>query len=121
MKTLICHGCGSEKKVYIFPREFCCKDCGAVNVVPLGEGTSNEPIGCIPPKGFEWTLPAGVKADPTDKKIYITAQGSEMTKKEFMDVFGCDPDIMRTAMRKLGIEGVEGFKNLSTLGKKGPK
>ena len=116
-KTLKCHGCGSVKETNKNPKEFVCKNCGAVNMVPEGDGTSLAPLGCTPPKGFEWTLPSGKQTDPSGKTIYVTAQGSMMSKKEFIETFGCDPDIMLRKMREMGVKGVKGYKNLSTLGK----
>jgi len=93
------------------------KSCGAVNKVPEGDGTSLAPLGCIPPTGFEWKLPSGKQTDPSGKTIYITAQGSMMSKAEFIDTFGCDPDIMLRKMREMGVNGVKGYRNLSRLGR----
>ncbi len=118
MVKLICHGCGDEKNPSVAPKEFVCSICGAVNIVPVLSGTHPEACGCLPPTSFEWRLPLGVNTDPMGVKHYKTAQNTEMTKEEFINAFGCDPDIVLERMRELGIEGQEGFVNLSTLGKK---
>lgn len=111
MVTLRCHGCGREAKTDNPPKEFVCKVCGAVNVVLQIAETSSEACGCLPPTGFEWTLPAGMKEGPGGR-IYITAQGTEMTKQEYIDAFGLDPDIAREWMRKMGRDGKKGFVKL---------
>jgi hypothetical protein len=98
MVILKCHNCGSEKEVKSPPKEFVCKVCGGVNVVPATDGTSSEACGCIAPTGFEWTLPAGKIKSPAGI-IYVTSQGSHMTKKEYIDAFGLDPDIALEYMR----------------------
>jgi hypothetical protein len=116
MVILKCHGCGREAKTDRPPKEFVCKVCGAVNVVPDTD-TASEACGCLPPRGFEWTLPAGVKERP-DGKIFITAQGTEMSKAEYIEAFGIDPEVAKAWMEKMGHEGKPGFKNLSTLGRK---
>ena len=114
--TLKCHKCGEEKETELHPKEFVCKNCGAVNVVAY-DNSSEDSAGCIPPTSFEWTLPAGVMEGPTGK-TYVTAQGSHMTKEEYIDAFGLDPDMAINWMRKMGEEGKEGYFNTSTLGKR---
>jgi len=96
MVTLKCHNCGSERETDNPPKEFVCRICGAVNVVPLIDGTAGEAAGCMPPTGFEWKLPAGFKGpnDPAlGEKIYITAQGDEMTRQEYIEEFHIDPEL----------------------------
>lgn len=95
---LKCHNCGSEKEPVTVPKEFVCKVCGAVNVVMLNDGTADSAGGCIAPTGFEWTLPAG-KLDGPAGTIYVTAQGTHMTKVEYIETFGLDPDIALAYMR----------------------
>jgi len=114
---LKCHGCGEEKETELRPKEFVCKNCGAVNVVEYSDRSSEDSAGCIPPTGFEWTLPAGILEGPMGK-IYVTAQGSHMSKEEYIDAFGLDPEITRDWMKKMGTEGKPGFFNTSTLGKR---
>ena len=116
MVKLKCHNCGREIEVETPPKEFVCT-CGAVNVVPTFDGTGDAACTCLVPTGFEWQEPAGVKAGPGGK-IYITAQGTEMTKDEYIKAFKLDPDLALAYMRELGREGKEGYTNVSTLGKK---
>jgi hypothetical protein len=95
---LKCHNCGSEKETDSPPKEFVCKVCGGVNVVALTDGSADQAGGCIAPTGFEWTLPAGKLSGPAGT-IYVTAQGSHMTKAEYIEAFGLDPDIALEYMR----------------------
>ena len=99
MVTLKCHNCGSEKETDKPPKEFVCKVCGGVNVVPLTDGTADQACGCLAPDGFEWTLPAGKKTSAVGETVYITAQGSMMTKSEYIEAFGLDPEIALAYMR----------------------
>lgn len=116
MVTLKCHGCGREAETDNPPKEFVCKVCGAVNIVPEFDGTASEACGCIPPRGFEWRLPAGINRSVSGEVEVITAQGTKMTREEFLEAFGCDPVIVYENMRKLGREGMPGFFNTSSLG-----
>ena len=99
MVILKCHNCGSKKETDSPPKEFVCKICGGVNVVALTDGTADQAGGCIAPTGFEWTLPAGKKTTAVGKTMYITAQGSEMSKAEYIEAFGLDPEIALAYMR----------------------
>jgi hypothetical protein len=111
MVTLRCHGCGREAKAEKLPKEFICKVCGAVNVVPQNAESAIDAAGCLPPKSFEWTLPAGFKEGPAGK-IFVTAQGSEMTKQEYIEAFGIDPEIALIWMKKMRSEGKSGFTKI---------
>jgi DNA-directed RNA polymerase subunit RPC12/RpoP len=90
---LVCHNCGNSIEVENVPKEYVCKKCGAVNVVLQRSELYGEALGCIPPTSFEWTLPAGVMVDAVGRKTYVTAQGSYLTKEEYIRDFGFDPDI----------------------------
>jgi len=118
MSKFKCHNCGRqvESDKLTKDTEWVCT-CGAVNVVPLLDGTGDDAVSCLAPTGFEWQLPSGVLEGPRGK-IYITAQGTQMTKDEFMTAFKVDPDLALEYMRKLGEEGKPGFFNTSTLGRK---
>ena len=96
--TLKCHNCGAETELEKKPKEFKCLVCGAVNVVPLTDGAADQACGCIAPTGFEWTLPAGKLSGPSGT-VYVTAQGSHMTKAEYIEAFGLDPEIALAYMR----------------------
>lgn len=98
MVTLKCHNCGREVEKDDPPEEYVCKGCGAVNVVPTFDGTGDAACTCLAPTSFEWQLPAGKLTGPKGP-IYITAQGSHMTKAKYIESFGLDPDIALEYMR----------------------
>lgn len=111
-----CHGCGEEKESDKIVKEFCCINCGAVNVVILNPEGYENACDCIAPKGFEWSMPSGELEGPKGK-IFVSAQGTTMTKEEWINAYGVDPEITRAWMKRMGIEGREGFANLSNLKK----
>jgi len=119
---LTCHGCGRTIDTELKPKEFVCNLCGAVNVVKYVEEGGLTAASCIPPTGFEWKEPSGVLEGPSGK-IFVSAQGTYMTKKEWMEAYGVDPEINLTWMRNMGKTGKEGYANMSTMadrkGKKG--
>jgi len=114
-RVVKCQGCGRKVEIPEDLPEFFCQVCGACNIVPDGNGTFENPLDCIPPKRFEWKLPAGKTVSASGETIYITAQGSHVTKQQFKDMYKCDPELVLKNMRRLGIDGIEGYKNLSTL------
>lgn len=95
-----CHNCGEVSKFETPLKEFVCQHCGAVNVVPdVPDRTSDEPLGCLAPTSFEWTLPAGRIESVTGQIWYVTAQGTHMTRPEYIAAFGFDPEIALKKMR----------------------
>ncbi|MCX8207696.1 MAG: hypothetical protein N3G75_07690 [Methanothrix sp.] len=70
-----------------------------MNVVPVYKGTSDEELGCIAPTGFEWQLPAGKIGNPVLGFKYITAQGTQMTREEYLATFKIDPEVALQYMR----------------------
>lgn len=119
MVTLKCANCGETTELSLMPKKFVCPVCGVLNT-PQSEnaGTGDEACGCILPTGFEWKLPVGVFETPSGK-LYATADdGTKLTKAEWIAAFGSDPDILKEWMTKMGKEGADGFKNLSTLRQK---
>ena len=109
-----CHGCGRTLETDKHPKEWCCSLCGAINVVNYVEEGGVTAASCVPPKGFEWKEPAGVLKGPRGK-IYVSAQGTHMTKEEWMEAWGVDPEINLRWMRNMGKKGEEGYANMSTL------
>ena len=109
-----CHGCGRTLDTDKRPKEWCCSLCGAINVVNYVEEGGVTAASCIPPKGFEWKEPAGVLEGPSGK-IYVSAQGTHMTKEEWMEAWGVDPEINLRWMRNMGKKGRKGYANMSTL------
>jgi hypothetical protein len=119
MIELRCHGCGRVAETDTPPKEFVCRVCGCVNIVPDLEDSSDEVCGCIPPKGFEWQEPGGIFMNAATGEITVTsAQGTPMSLKEFINTFGFDPVIAMKRMYELGMNGLPGYVNLSTLGKR---
>ncbi|MCX8207422.1 MAG: hypothetical protein N3G75_06280 [Methanothrix sp.] len=96
---LKCHNCGSEADFKIMPKEFVCSVCGAVNVVPQISEAADEPLSCLAPTGFEWQLPAGKIGNPVFGFKYITAQGTQMTREEYLATFKIDPEVALQFMR----------------------
>lgn len=96
---LKCHNCGAGVEFSTAPKEFVCPVCGAVNVVPVYTGVSDEELGCLAPTGFEWTLPTGKNGNPITGFEYVTAQGTHMTREEYIQTFGVDPEIALQYMR----------------------
>lgn len=119
-----CANCGTVSDE--LPEEtkgFICKNCGAMNI-PQSEdaGSGDEACGCIIPTGAEWRLPSGeFKVFPTSENPegleYTTAEGKRFTLREWIRDFKTDPRIAREWMKNNG-KGVDGFVNVSTLGRK---
>ena len=119
MVDLKCASCGGITPLPAMPKKFLCKSCGAPNT-PVSEnyGTSDQACGCILPTGFEFKLPAGVIGEGKNL-MYITPDNSEtLTRIEWIECYGYDPKAKLEEMRRRGEEGVPGFTNLSTLGRK---
>jgi hypothetical protein len=116
---LKCAGCGFINELPAMPKKFLCKNCGAPNTPqPEGAGFADEACGCILPLGFEWKLPVGVIGEG-DNLMYITPDGGEpLTRIEWIESYGYDPKAKLAEMRRRGEEGVPGFANLSTLGRR---
>jgi hypothetical protein len=117
---LKCAGCGEEWDVETVPRKkFICPVCGAVNtVVPADIGTAVQACGCLLPAGFEWKIPAGKIQTPFGD-LYATADdGEQLSRLDWINDFGVDPKTLWENKKKLGVEGMPGFKNLSTLERK---
>jgi phage FluMu protein Com len=119
MVNLKCAGCGKEwSQDHVPSKIFICPRCGAVNNVEWETaGTGEQACGCLLPTGFEWKLPAGEFQTPFGLE-YTTANGDRMTRLEWIEDFGCDPKVLWENMKKYGKEGIPGFVNLSTLGRK---
>lgn len=96
---LKCHNCGTEMDFQSVPKEFVCSVCGAVNVVPQVPEASDEPLSCLAPTGFEWRLPAGKIWNPILGYRYVTAQGTQMTREEYLAEFKIDPEAALEYMR----------------------
>jgi DNA-directed RNA polymerase subunit RPC12/RpoP len=108
-KNVRCYGCGRTIKIQATDPEFMCSRCGAKNVVPKEE-LYDAPLDCIPPTGFEWALPAGKLSPIAGEAIYVTAQGSHLKKKDYIRIYGIDPEIAYQKMRKYNVKSSEEYK-----------
>ncbi len=114
-----CHNCNRELELPDDTKEWGCKNCGCVNEVPEFDGTADQACGCLAPPGWNgWDLPSGEHQDPTGRWWFKTAQGRWLTEDQYTKQLGLNPRIAKEAMRRLGREGVEGFYNCSSLGRK---
>jgi len=114
-----CANCETVVEFPSRPKKFICPECGAPNTPTSGtEGTGAGACDCILPTGFEWREPAGVIFDGATYLFKSPDDGKELTRDQWIQIYGYDPQKRLEYMRKLGKEGVPGFKNLSTLGKK---
>jgi hypothetical protein len=87
--------------------KFICRNCGAVNLVDETTiGDDVEWLDCLEPKGFEWQLPAGKIVTAMGEKIYISATGEQLSRKQYLDRYHLDPEkayyFMRTRASKYG-------------------
>jgi hypothetical protein len=115
-----CAACGEITTLPARPKKFLCKWCGAPNN-PVGEnfGTADQAASCLLPTGFEWRLPAGVIGDSEESMLYIAPDdGATLSRIEWIEIYGYDPKAKLADMRRRGQEGVPGYTNLSTLGRK---
>lgn len=92
-------------------KKFICHKCGSVNEIDLErlqlEGSSDDSssddwLECAEPKGFEWKLPAGKITPVVGEPIYITAGGTQMSKSEYINTYGIDPETALKMMRGMG-------------------
>lgn len=118
-----CGKCGAIKSFEVLPKKFCCSICGILNTPqPNTVGTGEQACECLLPTSFEWKLPVGEAGSATGEIKYLTADdATALTREEWVNAFGYDPVIVRRNMKRLGKDGVEGYVNLSTLGKKRAK
>lgn len=118
-----CAKCGTINTIPDNAKKFCCSSCGILNTPqPETAGTGEHAADCILPEQFEWRLPLGKKESATGEILYLTADdGTGLSREDWVECFKYDPEIVLQTMRKQGKEGVEGYENLSTLGKRKAK
>ena len=79
-----------------------CRHCGAVNEVELPDPEeTKEWLGCILPKGFEWSLPAGKITPIAGPAIYVDAFGNHLSWLEYLTKYNIDPEIAYQNMRSV--------------------
>lgn len=117
-----CAKCGYINNVPDDAKKFCCSSCGVLNTPqPDTAGTGDQACGCLLPERHEFFLPSGKITDPRGALYdqFLTADdGTSISREKWIRDFGYDPEIIWQNMRKQGKEGVEGYVNLSTLGKR---
>ena len=118
-----CAKCGVEQPFATLPKKFCCPECGILNTpVPDTYGTGDQACGCLLPESFEWKLPSGKISSSAGEVFYTTADdATKLTRVEWIDTFGYDPEVVLRIMREKGKTGSEGTVNTSSLGKKTKK
>ena len=116
-----CAKCGTIREFERLPKKFCCSECGILNTPqPETDGSGEQACGCLLPERPEWRLPSGEIDSPDGIHLYTTADDATgLTREEWIQIFGYDPEIVLKTMRQLGKEGKEGYVNTSTLGHRG--
>jgi len=89
-----------EVKGAMVTEKVICPHCGTVSEVDAEEWDPKTGwLKCITPTGFEWILPAGEVTTVTGKVFYVTAEGTWLSKEEYIDRYGLDPEIAYRNMR----------------------
>ena len=82
---------------------FTCNDCGALNTLFFD---FNDPDPgdhewlCLPPEGFEWTLPSGKITPVVGDPIYVSALGEQLSRKVYLERYKLDPEIAYQFMQR---------------------
>lgn len=118
-----CANCGAITEFADgLPVKYICSGCGTLNTPkPEDYGSGEEACGCILPKRHEWLLPAGKIGDPRGSLYdsFLTADdGTPIKRTKWIEIYGYDPEVLWQKLRAQGENGVEGYLNLSTLGKR---
>lgn len=88
IKNVICHKCGSVNRL---------------ETDKLFEQTEEEDwLICDQPENFEWRLPAGKITPVIGDPIYITGSGAHLSRNEYIERYGIDPEIALKMMRQMG-------------------
>ena len=118
-----CAKCGAEQPFAKLPKKFCCPECGILNTpVPDTYGTGDQACGCLLPESFEWKLPSGKISSSAGEVFYTTADdATKLTRVEWIDTFGYDPEVVLRVMRNTGKTGEHSKFNTSILSKKSSK
>jgi hypothetical protein len=118
-----CAKCDAIREFKTLPKKYCCSVCGLLNTPqPETIGTGTQACECLLPESFEWKLPVGEIKSVTGEIKYQTADDATgLTRAEWVEAFGYDPVIVKENMRRMGRDGVPGFVNTSSLGKRKAK
>ncbi len=85
-------------------KKFICNNCGAVNLIEitpedLSDTNNDDWLQCVLPAGFEWALPAGKITPVVGDPIYITGNGEQMSRDDYILKYNIDPEIAYQLMR----------------------
>ncbi|OPY54131.1 MAG: hypothetical protein A4E49_01176 [Methanosaeta sp. PtaU1.Bin112] len=90
-------------------KKFICNNCGALNVATEADLKSDgDWLKCTLPQGFEWILPAGKITPVIGEAIYISGLGEHLSREEYLNKHGIDPEIAYNLMR-----GNSGYRSAS--------
>ena len=82
---------------------FTCNDCGALNTLFFDfndpDPEDHEWL-CLPPEGFEWTLPSGKITPVVGDPIYVSAFGEYLSWERYIEKYRLDPEIAYQNMRR---------------------
>lgn len=105
-----CHQCGESSELNlestgtntICEYTFTCNNCGALNTLFFDfsdPDPGNHEWLCLPPEGFEWTLPSGKITPIVGDPIYVSAFGEYLSWKRYIEKYKLDPEIAYQKMR----------------------
>jgi hypothetical protein len=84
--------------------KFICKNCGSVNEkdkeVLLDPAYSPEDWLCDLPLSFQWVLPVGKITPIVGNPVYVSSQGGNLSRHEYLERYNVDPEIAYQLMRK---------------------
>ena len=106
-----CHNCGGSNELDIEPVTtnpicectFTCNNCGALNTLSFNfdvPDPESQNWLCLPPEGFEWTLPSGKITPIIGDPIYVSAFGEHLSWKRYIEKYKLDPEIAYQYMRR---------------------
>lgn len=106
-----CHQCADTIELNLEPVNanqicectFTCNNCGALNTLSFNFDAldpENQDWLCLPPKGFEWTLPSGKITPVVGDPIYVSALGEYLSWKRYIEKYRLDPEIAYQYMRR---------------------
>jgi hypothetical protein len=86
-------------------KKLICFKCGAVNQIEMDKvdelPEDEDWLVCEQPERFEWKLPAGKITPVIGDPIYISGSGAQMSREEYIERYGLDPEIALRMMRSM--------------------
>ncbi len=105
-----CHNCSTSNELRVKPEgatgkaeiTFTCINCGALNEVPVDFSARivEEDWLCVPPTGFEWSLPSGKITPVVGSPIYVSAVGEHLSREQYIYIYQVDPEVAYRYMRE---------------------